>query len=432
MTGSELWTAGYELPPYSLWRRTREWEPRGRWLHDRPQVEWPDTLFSVTRMPWLLRLLLIVSFVLGQLTIDGGTARRLLFTGLVVTLWAWIEWWQHWDLAPLGRRLIAVGVQISLMAGIIAISPLGGLVAWTQYVICGTFFTGPVLIAALSASCLLLTTVQVGGFGHLDDRWALTGGLFALNALIGLSSIGLANRREEAVLRRNATAGRLLAEQRRNSELHQQLLDQARAAGIGEERARLAQDLHDTVAQGLVAVITQLEAIDDDRLTDAETRRRVDNAKTLARQGLGEARRAVHALRPIALVRATLPNAINQLLDTWSDVNNVEATVIISGDPRPTPADPALIRVAQESLANVARHARARHVAVNLDYLEDQVLLDIHDDGVGFDPTCTAGPSEHGGHGLPGMADRLRSVGGTLAVESEPGGGSVISAGVPG
>ena len=260
----------------------------------------------------------------------------------------------------------------------------------------------------------------------------LSVGLFVFDLAIGVVSITLANRREEAVLRRNETTRRLLIEQRRNEELHDKLMEQARNAGTREERARLARELHDTVAQGLVAVVTQLEAIPDGALTDAAARRRVDNAKALAREGLGEARRAVNALRPAALDGVSMPQALAHMLDDWSKVHSVAATLTVSGDPRLTVADAELIRVVQEALSNVARHASAHRVTVSLDYLDLEVLLDIHDDGVGFNPTCTEGPTDTGGHGLLGMAERLRGAGGSFAVESEPGGGCVVSAAVSG
>ena len=75
----------------------------------------------------------------------------------MLALWGWIEWWQRWDLTPLWRRVIALTGQGALTAGVIGLSPLGGIIAWSQYMICGTFFTGPVLLAGLAGSCVLLT-----------------------------------------------------------------------------------------------------------------------------------------------------------------------------------------------------------------------------------------------------------------------------------
>jgi len=178
-------------------------------------------------------------------------------------------------------------------------------------------------------------------------------------------------------------------------------MNQARTAGIREERARLARDLHDTVAQGLVAVVTQLEAIDEASLSDDATCRRIASAKALARQGLGEARRAVNALQPSALDDATLPDAIDRLLNQWSRLHRVHADLTVSGEPRPANADPALIRVTQEALSNAARHSGAHRVTVSIDYLEDQVLLDIHDDGRGFDTSANRTPGLGEATGCP-------------------------------
>ena len=421
------WPEGVDLPPYSLWRRVPEWEPRGIWLRDRPQVEWPDTLFSVTKAPWVLRGLLVAGLVLGLATMGGGLGRHLLVVGLTVLLAGWTEWWQRWDLTRLDRRLLIIGVELALITGIITVSPLGGIIVWSMYMVCGTFFTGPWLLTSIVAACVLMASVQVGGFVHLNDAWSLSIGLFLFDLAIGVGSIGLANRREEAVLRRNETTRRLLVEQERNTQLHDQLMAQARDTGMRDERARLARELHDTVAQGLVAVVTQLEAIPDDALGDS-ARRRVENAKALAREGLGEARRAVNALRPPALDGVALPDAVRRMLDEWSRVNSVASALTVSGEPRALTADPELIRVVQEALSNVARHSSAGKVAVSLDYLDDEVLVDVHDDGVGFSVDCTEGPTEAGGRGLPGMAERLRLVGGSFAVESEPGNGCVVSA----
>ncbi len=431
LPASETIPDGIDLPPYSVWRRIPEWESHGRWLQDRPQMEWPDTIYSTTKVPRVLRLLLVVGLALGQATMAGDVAAHLVAAGLVVVLWAWIEWWQTWDLTPLSRRIIAFGVQYVLVGLLIAVSPLSALIVWSHYIICGTFFTGPLLLAGLVGSSALMTATQVGGFDQYSHNWSLTAGLLVLDIAIGVVSIGLANRREEAVMRRHAATRALLTAQQRNADLQEQLVEQARDSGVREERARLARELHDTVAQGLVAVVTQLEAIDDDTLP-ATARRRVGNAKELARQGLTEARRAVDALRPPALEGSDLPDALSLLVRQWSQVNHIVADVRVSGTARATAADGDLMRVTQEALANAARHARAGRVAVSLDYLEGEVLLDIHDDGVGFDPTKVPVPSATGGHGLPGMADRIRLAGGTLTVESEPGGGCVISAAVPG
>lgn len=255
--------------------------------------------------------------------------------------------------------------------------------------------------------------------------------LIGINGTISLVFITLSNRREQAVAHRDSAVREMLITQQAKEALQEQLLHSAHGTGMRDERARLARELHDTVAQGLVAVVTQLEAIDDGDLHTAGVRDRVDRAKDLARQSLGEARRAVDALHTPALDDHDLPDALRRLVHQWGQLGDVGAVVRSSGPARRTDHDAALIRVAQEGLSNVARHAGASRVAVTLTYLEDEVLLDILDDGTGFDPTVTTGPGVGGGHGLPGMAERLRLAGGRLTVESEPGGGCVISAAVP-
>ncbi|MFB4277229.1 sensor histidine kinase [Nonomuraea sp. MTCD27] len=212
-----------------------------------------------------------------------------------------------------------------------------------------------------------------------------------------------------------------------NADLNARLLDQARRAGVLDERHRVAGEIHDTVAQDLVALIGQLDAAG--RATRDESRRgHLDRAAELARRGLAETRRSVRALRPRPLEDARLPEAIGHMARSWAEAAGVELRLEITGTPVALSADveTALFRVAQEALANVAKHARATRTALTLSYTDENVLLDIRDDGAGFSPQEPAD-----GFGLDGMRQRLRSVGGTLEIESEPGHGTTIAAAVP-
>jgi signal transduction histidine kinase len=111
----------------------------------------------------------------------------------------------------------------------------------------------------------------------------------------------------------------------------------------------------------------------------------------------------------------------------------VPARVTTTGVPRPMPADVevTLLRTAQEALANVAKHANATRVGLTLSYMEDEVALDVRDDGIGFDPAGLPGPAADGGFGLTAMRQRVERLSGTLDLESEPGTGTAISARVP-
>jgi signal transduction histidine kinase len=219
-----------------------------------------------------------------------------------------------------------------------------------------------------------------------------------------------------------------------NAGLHAQLLAQAREAGVLEERQRMAREIHDTLAQGLAGILTQLQAAEQASHVPAVSRRHVGNAMDLARESLIEARRTVHAVGPSALAEARLPDAIGDVAERWSKVNRVEAVLTTTGDARPmhTDVEVTLLRTAQEALANVAKHARAGRVSLTLSYMEDLVTLDVLDDGVGFRPDAErADGSADGGYGLAGMRRRVQLLAGRLDIESEPGRGTAITVTVP-
>jgi signal transduction histidine kinase len=233
---------------------------------------------------------------------------------------------------------------------------------------------------------------------------------------------------------RRQLIGRLEALADENAELQAQLLTRAREAGILGERQRMARELHDTIAQNLTAIVTQLE-VADTVLDDAPAARtRLETARSLAREGLGEARRSIHALRPAVLDQAQLPRALEDIAGNWSRSTGVSATVTVTGEVRPlhSEVEITLLRVAQEGLANIAKHADATRVAVTLSYMEDVVALDLRDDGKGF----VAGASGRlalrgGGFGLVAMRQRVNRLAGTLEIETAPGDGTGISATVP-
>ncbi|MDF5754298.1 sensor histidine kinase [Spongiactinospora sp. TRM90649] len=215
---------------------------------------------------------------------------------------------------------------------------------------------------------------------------------------------------------------------------------QNRTVGVLEERARLAREIHDTIAQGLSGIITQLEAAEQampktpedpgepDAPDLAAVRRRIALAKELARDNLTEARRSVDALRPGPLADARLDAALAEVAARWSRTSGGTVTVSVEGTPRPLPGDAGttLLRAAQEGLSNAAKHARAGRVAITLTYMDDEVTLDVFDDGEGFDPAAP-GP----GYGLAAMRERAGGVGGTLTVESAPGEGTALCLRIP-
>ncbi|WP_084964306.1 sensor histidine kinase [Thermoactinospora rubra] len=197
-----------------------------------------------------------------------------------------------------------------------------------------------------------------------------------------------------------------------------------RQAGVAAERQRLARDIHDSLTQGFASVVMLLEAAQ----ATLPDNKHLTQALRAARENLAESRRVVGALRPGPLDECGLPEALRRLSGRLADETGVDAHTVITGTPRPLEAQvqAELLRVAQEAVANVRRHARARQVTLTLSYMEDLIVLDVHDDGDGFDPGRTAP-----GHGLSIMRERMEQLGGTLLVESAPGAGTTVVAGLP-
>lgn len=212
------------------------------------------------------------------------------------------------------------------------------------------------------------------------------------------------------------------------------LLEGAQEAATLEERARLARDIHDTIAQGLAGISVQLGAAQRAlAVAPVDAEEHVTIAQRMAREALAEARRSVWNLRAPALERGDLADALRGLA-TRPLADGAQVSFAQQGHPwtLPPAAEGALLRVAQEALANAARHAQASAVALMLAYEDDAVRLTVADDGVGFDDDALAavpaqGPA--GGFGLLGMRERLAALGGTLTLRNN--GGAELVATVP-
>jgi signal transduction histidine kinase len=202
------------------------------------------------------------------------------------------------------------------------------------------------------------------------------------------------------------------------------LAEQARQSAILEERNRMAREIHDTLAQAFTGILLQLGAAER-LLGDAPEhgQAHLQSARDLAREGLGEARRSVQALRPHALEKADLASALERMTE---QLNADQATRIefrLSGAPRPLPPDVAdhLLRIGQEALTNALRHAHASAVAVALTFAEKELRLRVEDDGRGFGIEAPRGKE---GFGLTGMRERAGLIGADLTVASQSGSGT--------
>ena len=215
---------------------------------------------------------------------------------------------------------------------------------------------------------------------------------------------------------------------------NQQLLEELGAAqnqlnelAITKERNRLARDLHDSVKQHIFAASMQLGATRA-TLDDPPTARgHLDETESLIQQAQRELNTLIFELRPIALSEQSLATALSEYVRTWSRASNLTAEVEVVGEPDLTPAaEQALFRVAQESLANIARHSGANHVQVQLEYTPQETRLRIKDDGRGFQVA-----ENFKGIGLDSMHERMAALGGALEIESEVGQGTCVTASVP-
>jgi len=217
------------------------------------------------------------------------------------------------------------------------------------------------------------------------------------------------------------------------------LLEQERESATLEERARLARDIHDTLAQGLTGIVVQLGAAQRAlQIADASTQadQHIDLAQRMAREALAEARRSVWNLRAPALAHddgnsQSLGEALRSLA-TRPIRPEIGASFEQRGEPWPLPpsVESALLRACQEALVNAAKHSAATRVEVVLEYLPNEVRLSITDNGVGFDelapPQGVATPGPWGGFGLLGMRERINALGGTLELTSDGGARVVV------
>ncbi len=371
--------------------------------HDSPRAPWVFALAAV----------LAVLYVVSELR----ESRRVLWFALLVGTWVVLVL-----LAPsfawCAVALLYTGLRIlPLRAALVLVTALTALIVIAQVKLAG--WADPNLLLAPPAVAAISTALFVGMRRHTEQQAALIADL-------------------------RATRRELAATERREGTL--------------AERQRLAMEIHDTLAQGLSSQRMLLQAADRIWETDPDrARTHIRTAAAVAEQNLTEARRFVDDLAPADLAAGgSLVAALHALAEREGTIAvNAPAErkgpiglnapglssdsppaltvrVQVDGEPAALPGqvEAALLRIAQGALANAREHAAASTVTLTVTYLGDQVVLDIADDGTGFDPAAPVS-GEQRGHGLPAMRARLRQLGGTLMVESAPGEGTVLSAVVP-
>jgi NarL family two-component system sensor histidine kinase LiaS len=213
--------------------------------------------------------------------------------------------------------------------------------------------------------------------------------------------------------------GQLARDLNRMAAQLQALLTTRQELAVVEERNRLARELHDTVKQHVFANALLVRAarkqVDRD---PAIAKRHLEDAEGLAEQTQQELITLIRALRPAALADKGLLAVLTEVAREWATRTGIAVDVRAQGQ-RATPleVEDALLRVAQEALANVARHSNASRVEVQLAWEGEQLRLSVRDDGDGFDVAAAEGT----GMGLASMRERVEALGGTLVLASAPG-----------
>lgn len=214
-----------------------------------------------------------------------------------------------------------------------------------------------------------------------------------------------------------------------NSHLHLRLNDMA----VTEERLRIAHEMHDGLAQVLAYVNTKAQAVRQYLRTgrSEEAEKHLDQLAAAAREVYADVRESIIGLRSAAAPGRSVAEALQDYVDTWQAHAGVDCHLVVRGEPRLSPnAQLQVLRIVQESLANIRKHAGARRVDVGLEQCGNRLRVTVEDDGAGFTPG-ELGRSELPRFGLATMRERAGTLGGSFVLESSPGAGTRITVEFP-
>ena len=391
---------------------------------------------SLVLVQHVLFAILVVVGVVRALTTGASALPLLLTVALLLGWYAVGARLAAVDQRPVGRGgWWLVGLVVAWLLTVV-VSPDLVWVAFSLWLLVGHLL--PLRWGVVLG--VLILAVVVGRGGHAEG-WTVAsvigptvGAVFALALARGMRQVV-----RDSIERQRLVAS-LVEAQEETEQLQAELAQTQRTAGIISERTRLSRDIHDTLAQGFssILLLARAGAATDD---PAAHRRLFGQVETSAAEHLDEARRVVGALAPAPL-ESGLAEALRRITARFTDETGVAGDVRVEGDLAALPPvlEVTLLRTAQAALANVRSHARATRVVLTLAEAEELVRLDVVDDGVGFDPAeverresagGVVGGVTRGGYGLRASRERLRELGGGLDVESEPGGGTAISAFLP-
>ena len=275
-----------------------------------------------------------------------------------------------------------------------------------------------------------LLSYEVAGMPEENRAYIMSLGVRALLTVpmvLGKETVGWicirSSRMDTREMKSNIRVAEALAGQATLAVQMARLAEQARQAAVLEERNRIARDIHDTLAQGFTGVVVNLEA--SSRALKKQSidvaLEHIEHAQQLAQAGLEEARLSVRALRPESTADVSV--GLDALVRRIEETGSVRGALNVVGTSRPLPreAEVELLRIAQESVTNVLKHAHAREIRLTLDFAADAVVLSITDDGTGFDQKA-----RHEGFGLIGMRERAERLGARLSIQTAKGTGTAV------
>lgn len=369
---------------------------------------------------------------------------------LGVALWrAWGAWgWQQAALVAIVAVLIAAyarvlifetrwpypnwflalyfGAAIVLMALAIRIDTV---FLWAIVMLIGQMFGILPPILAIPGVTSVMSVIFLAA-----NQWRLPSGITLRDVLIVAIQLGgmfifylyfyhvFRSSQERAMLVNELTAAKAELERARGAE--------AELAAL-RERERVARDLHDGLGHSLVTLSVQLEAIQRLYRVDPDlASARVDELKRLTRDSMAQLRGAIDGLRAPEHDDQPLSRLLRERVSAMAERSGMAVSADIDSaiDQLPPITAEAVRRIVLEALTNVEQHAQARHVAASVRVVHDHIAITISDDGLGLPPDAEQRP---GHYGLRGMRERVEGLGGALGLESNPAGGTTVSATIP-
>ena len=219
----------------------------------------------------------------------------------------------------------------------------------------------------------------------------------------------------------------------RMQDLLEDLRHRLSTTAVSAERLRIAQEMHDGLAQVLASVNTKAQAVREHlkQGRTEEATKHLDQLAAAAREIYTDTRESIIGLRSAAAPGATMADALRESVDSWEAQSGIACRLHLKSDLRLSAgAELQVLRIVQEALANVRKHSKARHVDVRVEQVDSRVRITVEDDGVGFTRPGSAAP-ELPRFGLSAMRERAESVGGSFQLDSTPGAGTRVTLEVP-